>query len=283
MDHAKAYIGATRKDTTAREGARRRKFKQGDKGNCEPAIKWWKAAGSFWRFCPIVVLSEDSATQLFMKELMAIHVRQPELNSPAVWELLPDKRKHVAFKPSQVVNPSSIHALTSWVNYIPKIWSDTASHRLWFIVAELAQKGFNTKPIFQKLLSPRETSADEIYLLFKVADKMDNPQRCFVRGKLKRVMHLRNLWVPTPERPLKTPFLAHDHYKAELRRLIIGMTSRCKSGALPYTNHFGKLIEARAGERSRTRYSTSKQSPRIWISIAFLSAPAGSHECQNTR
>ena len=58
-------------------------------------------------------------------------------------------------------------------------------------------------------------------------------------------MVLRDLWVPTPETPLTTPFLAHEHYKAELRKLVIGMVSKCKEGALPYTSHFGKLVEAR--------------------------------------
>ena len=81
----RVYVGSTTHNTAHREHTRYRKFLQLQHGtliNCEVALRWWKASGTFFDYTPIAIMVNVHPDTLRATEHACIQTISPQINPP---------------------------------------------------------------------------------------------------------------------------------------------------------------------------------------------------------
>ena len=94
-------------------------------------------------------------------------------------------------------------------------------------------------------MSPTLTSVHDLYVLLKMGDRVDEPQRSFITHKLHKILAVRGLHVPRQERALVTPMLLHGTYKLNVLTFLKDLIHTCRPALLPLAKPRGQVVEGR--------------------------------------
>ena len=246
ITHEYYYIGMTRKTITKREQNRIIKLLQlyrGKRPQVEPAIRWWKSHGNFWKFVPIVIAAPSKLSRTIIAENHAITKWGPQLNMPHIARLINQgvlQHKKRKFVEPTYTRPSTGHRLwkkarkfakkkqlqnTIFIFGKPDIktgkkhnhtrWAKKASKILINLTSRTIDK-FNAT---RKLISWM-TPTFQVYALYKHARMMEEPRKGRAIKQLDTVIKKKNAIIPKQPRVLVLPMLAHAEFKRELHQWL---------------------------------------------------------------
>ena len=226
--HSPYYIGATDQDVLRREHSRSRKFLQLLRGHhafFEPALHYWKRCNTYWLFCAIPVEIKFPLFSVWVQESMWQYLLRPHLNAPWVHRLLRKIgfREHlVDFRRHSLSSPTSLSLHKRFRRRLhpdlhrqlrPEMLDDIQSH-----YSVLYQLGSNTGASFQAMrdLLPAAFPPTQLYYFLRLSVVVNEPFRSKAQKLIHKVLHKRQLQLPSTMTQLLLPPLHAQNWKAQL-------------------------------------------------------------------
>ena len=232
------YVGCTSAGMIEREGTRRRKHAQSNLNGAEPAIKWWRATKSFYKYVPIVLSVQGSKQEAQVEEMRMIHLLKPLLNTPKVWILVKERAPishNLKLGSSRLVaRARRLHGQPrTWLHMTPPSWKGSDHEKISRTLCELASPGGYSFNIQRRLWNRSLTSNVELYMLHRYATRLEEPRQSFCKGKLNSILRQRELPLPKPTTPCITPFLPHQSYGKVVKKTLRELIQVMRHGSVP--------------------------------------------------
>ena len=239
------YIGSTTCSFCKRHDSRLRKLKQLLQGQlvaAEPSLRFWFHTSSFDQFIGIPLFADLCSRDVRIRELQLISKWQPILNFP-FYKAINLKLLGVKICGSQTAHkqdlrPSRLHKHIR--NKLSLKWfplqAIAKNHdSLGCFWSTLHRLSGTTKDAFhvQAFLLRKTVSAFQLLALFRLAKNLDEPWRSKVRGILQRIFKKKGVAVPSNNRPLKLPLLAHPSFVGSVKKWLHSLLVQFPSATLP--------------------------------------------------
>ena len=226
--HSPYYIGATDQDVLRREHSRSRKFLQLLRGHhafFERALHYWKRSNTYWLFCAIPVEIKLPLSSDWVQESKWQYLLRPHLNAPWVHRLLRKIgfREHlVDFRRHSLSSPTSLSLHKRFRRRLhpdlhrqlrPEMLDDIQSH-----YSVLYQLGSNTGASFQAMrdLLSAAFPPTQLYYFLRLSVVVNEPFRSKAQKLIHKVLHKRQLQLPSTMTQLLLPPLHAQNWKAHL-------------------------------------------------------------------
>ena len=234
------YVGSTSLTMEKREANRQAKLRMLRRRKvikAEPVLRYWHSKGNANKFVTIVLAHSVRFHLSIEHQLTAMW--QPKLNHPFITKFFKMKtfglgkvkvRPSLAYKfnAKRLFNRHRArHARQSKPSIPPTL------KIMWDVIFDLAS---HTKKEFTTTASLRSSkwTRDDLYLLWRVLQNVEEPHCSFVKSKLAKVFKFRQLQKPQYNLALAVPFLSHLQFKSQVSKFMRSHILQCKDQWLPF-------------------------------------------------
>ena len=212
------YFGSAKNGMLPRDHSRASKFRQlllGILCKCELALRHWHHHNNYHKFLTIVLTLAESHTMALSKEHTNAATHNSTLNYPILDRTI--LKKATGFKKVQVVQKHRYHLTHRRLFHkyrkrfklsLKKLDLESSFHILF-------QLSSQTKDHFeaQKALRSYRYSVQDLYLLWRVSQNIEQPHRSMAQNELKSALSYKNHTPPPINIAPKLPLLAHPEFK----------------------------------------------------------------------
>ena len=247
MDHF--YLGSTITNMLSREANRVSKYRQLlqlTHTKCELAVRWWYHYRNYHWFSTIVLSIQPTKTKARAMEHTLIGHYKSSLNYPFIGHHLVQKAS--GFKSNVVLKqhgydhdtrrnrPNDNYSLR-WIfrlrarhhHQLPVL--DTFKYyQILFGLAADTRESWDT----QRALRSTIYTSDELFLLWRMHKRIEQPHQSTITGHLKTIFQFRKLITPKSNLSLQLPPLCHTTFFKEASKVLRRHILQHKSSLLPF-------------------------------------------------
>ena len=245
LQRKRFYVGSTSVSVHSRQDARLRKYRllqHGEFCNAELMLHYFRTRGDLFDAVIIPLYCFTDLQQARATEYSFIHSWKPQLNAPWVVKLNPTSTtrstqpftvrstygspgKRLGIKVRRRLRTLGLLHL-----YQNTILEPVGNWLLLINPANGGMKAFQT----EKRLRSAEFHHQQVYVLYRLCNLLDDPPQTAVRAILRRILQFRHCTIPRSPRPLVLPLLAHQSYQRAIEQWIAGIISTAKDYMIPF-------------------------------------------------